>query len=82
MVYFLTRESLSSVQEGQRKIILACLSPPGTRRTLDDLVKECLRRGYAATFKQAHTGGDLRIFTAKSILYHIERMGSLMGCED
>ena len=81
-VYFLTRSSLPKIQDGQMKIVLLCLQPPGTKKTLDQLVKECLSRKYAMTFKQVHEGDDLRKFTADSILYHLERMGSLIGTDE
>ena len=81
-VYFLSRSSIPSIQEGQMKIILLCLQPPGTRKTLEQLVRECLKRNYAMTFKQAHDGDELLKFTADSILYHLERMGSLIGTEE
>jgi hypothetical protein len=63
------------------KIVLLCLQPPGTKKTLDQLVRECLKRHYAMTFKQVHEGEDLLGFTANSILYHLDRMGSLIGTE-
>jgi hypothetical protein len=81
-VYFLTRDSLPSTQEGQMKIVLLCLQPPRTKRTLDQLVSECLSRNYAMTFKKIHEGDALRKFTADSILYHLDRMGSLIGTEE
>jgi hypothetical protein len=37
-VYFLTRSSLPTIQDGQMKIVLLCLQPPGTRKTIDQLV--------------------------------------------
>lgn len=43
---------------------------------------ECLSRNYAVTLKQVHEGGDLLKFTADSILYHIDRMGSLIGTDE
>lgn len=81
-VYFLTRSSLPPIQDGQMKIILMCLQPPGTKKTLDQLVRECLSRNYAMTFKKVHEGDDLLKFTADSILYHLDRMGSLIGTEE
>lgn len=81
-VYFLARSSLPSVQDGQMKIVLLCLQPPGTKKTLDQLVRECLKRKYAMTFKQIHEGDELLKFTADSILYHLDRMGSLIGTEE
>lgn len=81
-VYFVTRLSLPAIQDGQMKIVLLCLQPPGTKKTLDQLVRECLKRHYAMTFKQVHEGDDLLKFTANSILYHLERMGSLIGTEE
>jgi len=81
-VYFLTRSSLPAIQDGQMKIVLMCLQPPGTKKTLDQLVRECLSRNYAMTFKKVHEGDELRKFTADSILYHLNRMGLLIGTED
>jgi hypothetical protein len=31
------------------KTVLLCLEPTGTKKTLDQLVKECLSRNYAMT---------------------------------
>jgi hypothetical protein len=81
-VYFLTRSSLPPIQDGQMKIVLLCLQPQGTRKTISQLVKECLSRNYAMTFMQVHAGDELLRFTADSILYHLERMGSLIGTEE
>jgi hypothetical protein len=81
-VYFLTRSSRPAIQDGQMKTVLLCLEPPGTKKTLDQLVKECLSRNYAMTFKQVHEGDDLLKFTADSILYHLDRMGSLIGTDE
>jgi hypothetical protein len=64
------------------KIVLLCLQPAGVKKTMDELVKECLKRNYAMTFKQVHEGDALRRFTADSILYHLRRMGSLIGAEE
>ena len=64
------------------KIVLLCLQPPGTKKTLDQFVKECLSRNYAMTFKKVHEGDDLLKFTADSVLYHLDRMGSLVGTEE
>lgn len=64
------------------KIVLLCLEPTGTKKSLEMLVNECLSRNYAMTFKKVHEGQDLMKFTASSILYHLERMGSLIGTED
>jgi hypothetical protein len=80
--YFLTRSSLPAIQDGQMKIVLLCLQPVGTRKTLDQLVKECLSRNYAMTFKEVHEGDDLLRFTADSIRYHLDRMGSLIGTDE
>jgi hypothetical protein len=81
-VYFLTRSSLPPIQDGQMKIVLLCLQPQGAKKSLDQLVHECLKRNYAMTFKQVHEGDDLLEFTANSILYHLDRMGSLIGTEE
>ena len=81
-VYFLTRSSLPAIQDGQMKTVLLCLQPQGTKKTLDQLVRECLKRNYAMTFKQVHEGDDVSKFTASSILYHLDRMGSLVGSEE
>jgi hypothetical protein len=59
-----------------------CLQPYGAKKSIDQLVRECLGRNYAATFKQHHEGEDLLATTAESILYHIGQMGSLVGCEE
>jgi|HubBroStandDraft_6_1064221.scaffolds.fasta_scaffold12284_3 hypothetical protein len=81
-VYFLTRSSRPAIQDGQMKTVLLCLEPTGTKKTLDQLVKECLIRNYAMTFKRVHEGEDLLKFTADSILYHLDRMGSLIGTDE
>lgn len=81
-VYFLTRSSVPPIQDGQMKIVLLCLQPPGTKKCLDQLVRECLSRNYAMTFKKVHRSDDLQRFTADSILYHLNRMGSLIGMEE
>lgn len=81
-VYFLTRSSLPQIQDGQMKIVLLCLQPQGIKKTLDQLVGECLKRRYAMTFKKVHEGDDLLKFTAHSVLYHLDRMGSLIGTEE
>jgi hypothetical protein len=81
-VYFLTRSSRPAIQDGQMKTVLLCLEPTGTKKTLDQLVKECLSRNYAMTFKQVPEGYDLLKFTADSILYHLDRMGSLIGTDE
>jgi hypothetical protein len=82
MIFFLRRSSLPPTQLGQRATILQCLQPPGTKKSLDQLVRECLLRNYHMHFKQDHTGQDLFIFTARSILYHFEQLGDLIGMEE
>jgi len=82
-VYFLSRMSLPpNLKDGQARIILRCLEPPGVRKTMDELVRECLSRNYAMTFKKTHQGDALRKFTESSILYHFGQMGSLIGVEE
>ena len=81
-VYFLARSSLPPTQDGQQNTILMCLQPTGTKKTMNELVKECLSRNYSMTFKKVHEGEDLEKFTEKSIEYHFDRMGSLIGTED
>jgi hypothetical protein len=83
-VYFLNRESLPHVKRGQQCIIVCCLQPAGTRKTLKQLVSDCLSRDYAMRFKRVHVGKDLEEFTAKSILYHfnIRRLGSVIGTHE
>ena len=82
-VFFLTRSSLPPRKRGQREIIILCLQPPGTRKSLDRLVDECLSRDYATTFRRPHVN-DLKEFTATSILYHFRQsqMGSLIGSDE
>jgi hypothetical protein len=79
--YYLDRDSLPHVQRGQQTIIVQCLQPSGTRKSLSQLVKDCLSQNYAVTFKRTHVGKDLTEFTQKSILYHFHptRLGSVIG---
>jgi hypothetical protein len=81
-LYFLTRASRPAIQDGQGKIVLLCLEPMGTKKSLDQLVKECLSRNYAMTFKKVHEGEELLKFTEDSIRYHLDKMGSLIGTEE
>ena len=46
-------------------IVYMCLEPSGSIHSLEDLVRDCARREYKATFKDPNT--DIR----KSILYHL-----------
>jgi hypothetical protein len=78
-VYFLTRESLPEIQSGQRAVVVACLQPPGAKRTLDELVSECLKRDYPKYFKKIPKPEHLKMVTARSILYHLIEMESLIG---
>jgi hypothetical protein len=52
-------------------IVYMCLEPSGSVHSLEGLVRDCIRRGYKATFKPADT--DIR----KSILYHLGRLDEL-----
>lgn len=81
-VYFLTRDSRPEVQRGQRAILFECLQPAETKKTLDQLVSECLRRDYASTFRKAPKPEHLKMETARSILYHLIEMESLVGSEE
>lgn len=81
-VYFLTRASLPETKRGERSAVVDCLQPPGTRRTLDELVSECLKRNYSQHFKQIPKLEHLKMVTARSILYHLIEMGSLIGTEE
>jgi hypothetical protein len=81
-LYFLTRSSRPKLQEGQMTVVYMCLEPYGSKKSLDQLVRECLSRNYASTFKQIHEGAALTQQTEISILYHINRMGPLVGCEE
>jgi hypothetical protein len=61
----LTRQSRPKIQEGQMTIVYMCLEPFGSVYSLEELVRDCTRRGYKSTFKDPNT--DIR----KSILYHL-----------
>jgi hypothetical protein len=78
-VYFLTRESLPTHQRGERAVVIDCLQPPGARKTLDELVSECLKRDYPQHFKKIPKPEHLKMVTARSVLYHLIEMGSLIG---
>ena len=52
-------------------IIYMCLEPSGSVHSLEELVRDCTRRGYKATFKDPNT--DIR----KSILYHLDLLEQL-----
>jgi hypothetical protein len=80
-VYYLNRESLPRVKRGQQTIIVQCLQPVGTRKTLSQLANDCLSQNYAVRFKRIHVGKDLTEFTMRSILYHFHQtpLGSLIG---
>ncbi len=47
-------------------VVYQCLEPFGSSHSLEELVRDCLRRNYKSTFKNPNT--DIR----KSILYHLE----------
>jgi hypothetical protein len=59
--FTLTRQSRPKIQEGQQTIVYMCLEPCGSVHSLEDLVRDCNRRGYKAADE------DIR----KSILYHL-----------
>jgi hypothetical protein len=63
--FALTRQSRPKIQEGQQTIVYMCLEPFGSVHSLEELVRDCIRRNYKATFKDQNT--DIR----KSILYHL-----------
>ena len=46
-------------------IVYMCLEPSGSVHSLEELVRDCTRRGYKSTFKSADE--DIR----KSILYRL-----------
>jgi len=52
-------------------IVYMCLEPSGSVHSLEELVRDCTRRGYKATFKDPNT--DIR----KSILYHLDLLEQL-----
>jgi hypothetical protein len=52
-------------------IVYMCLEPSGSVHSLEDLVRDCSRRGYKATFTNPNT--DIRKF----ILYHLDLMEQL-----
>lgn len=81
-VYFLSRKSRPNVRRGQQAIVLACLQAAGHGKTLDQLARECLQRGYATTFKQAPRPKHLKMETARSILYHLIALDDLVGSEE
>jgi len=82
--FFLGRESLPHVQRGQQTTIVHCLQPVGVKKTLNQLVNDCLKEKYERTFKKAHVGQDLKEFTKRSILYHFHptRLGSIVGTHE
>ena len=63
--FALTRPARPQIQEGQMTIVYMCLELSGSVHSLEELVRDCIRRGYKATFKNADE--DIR----KSILYHL-----------
>jgi repressor of nif and glnA expression len=63
--FALTRPARPQIQEGQMTIVYMCLEPSGSVHSLEELVRDCTRRGYKSTFKSADE--DIR----KSILYHL-----------
>ena len=62
--FALTRPTRPKTQEGQMTIIYTRLEPSASIHSLEELVRECARREYKATFK------DPNIDIRKSILYH------------
>lgn len=64
--FSLTRQSRPRIQEGQQTIVYMCLEPFGSVHSLEDLVRDCIRRNYKATFKDSNN--DIH----KSILYHLD----------
>ena len=81
-VYFLTRASSPGASRGQREKVLVSLQPHGKKKTLDELVIDCLKQDYARTFREAPKPEHLKMETARSILYHLIEMGDLIGSED
>ena len=81
-VYFLTRESHPKISKGQKTIVLECLQPAGTRKTLDQLVNDCLKHGYAKTLKHPPKPEHLRTEIVFSVLYHIIDMRPLVESEE
>lgn len=63
--FTLTTDGWPKLQEGQMEIVFRSLQPFGSEHSLEDLVRECISRGYKSTFKDPNT--DIR----KSILYHL-----------
>ena len=66
--FTLDRPTRPKIQEGQMTIVYGCLGPSGSVHSLEELVRDCTRRGYKSTFKDPNT--DIR----KSILYHLDLM--------
>ena len=52
-------------------IVYMCLEPFGTVQSLEELVRNCSRRGYKSTFKSPDE--DIR----KSILHHLQLLNEL-----
>ena len=63
--FALTTDGWPKLQEGQMEIVFRSLQPFGSEHSLEDVVRECISRGYKSTFKDPNT--DIR----KSILYHL-----------
>jgi len=63
--FALKTKAWPKLQQGQMEIVFRSLQPFGSEHSLEDLVKECVSRGYQSTFKDPNT--DIR----KSILYHM-----------
>jgi len=69
--FALTTTGWPKLQEGQMEIVFRSLQPFGSDHSLEDLVRECMSRGYRSTFKDPNT--DIR----KSILYHLNLLCEL-----
>jgi hypothetical protein len=51
--FALTRPTRPKTQEGQMKIVYMRLEPSASIHSLEDLVRECARREYKATFQRS-----------------------------
>jgi len=69
--FALTRPPRPEIQEGQLTIVSMCLEPSGSNHSGEDLVPDCARRRYKATFKDPNA--DIR----KSRLYHLNLLEPL-----
>ena len=63
--FTLKTKAWPKLQQGQMEIVFRSLQPFGSEHSLEDLVKECVSRGYKSTFKDPNT--DIH----RSILYHL-----------